>query len=255
MIYGWRRFGAILLLLRELFNLPIDHSFQNAATVILRTDNEHGSDRFIVHEKLICDASPTIADAIQTSCTGYPAKFFTLTKTCAPTINTLIHWLYRGNINLSSYGEHTTAAQLYWNYAFLCVCATKYSIRDLQFHLIHELSNIIHERLTNDQQHGYNLAPPPSVISYGYYRTPTWSPFLKILAACYAFHVHPKWLSTEEADDLLTECEAFGVDLARNFALEKADPNSECFIHEQLGVGGCRDIEARLKVVDVEELC
>ena len=177
----------------------------NDPTVTLRC----GDASFIVHRKLVCQASPFFKSAFTGDGEYVEASSQSMdlsgTEVTVDAVNLFVEWLYTHCYALSSTDTSDENDKEYMELARLFVFAEKYVVVDLKNDIIDKLF----------QLHVKDANPPQMpVVQYVYENTPMSSPFRQLLVDHYTWHIDLVWYGYEGTPPGLYENPEFAADLA-----------------------------------------
>ena len=175
---------------------------------------------FLVHENLLCGASPVLKAAFQGHFVEIGTKSMTIKGLDSEMVNELLRWLYRGKRLPEKLNTEAAERLWYCNMVRLSVVADIYQIEGLEDEIV--------DRLILHAAHKQSIAPPQMpVAKLIYENTSQKSQLRKWFVAWYTEKIDSTWYCRETTD--LVPFPELANDIAKAFGRQKSKFASKSF--------------------------
>lgn len=176
--------------------------------------------KFLVHENVICEASPVLKAAFQGNFAEAGNKTMTIKDLDVDMVDQFVKWLYRGKV-LPVKPETKQAEQLcYLNMAHLVVVANMWLVEDLEDDVVDALVKCIHH---------HAMPPQWTVLDFVYANTCKLSYLRRWVVAWYTESGDREWYKRGTTRTQLAEKQEFVLDIAMASGRQLTHPKPKSF--------------------------
>ena len=176
---------------------------------------------FLVHENLICEASPVLKAAFQGNFAEGGSKIMTVRDLDADAVHHFLQWLYRGRKLPTKPGTKDAERIWYLQMAGLVVVADIWRVENLEDDVIDMLVR------TGDDL----LEPPYQAVGFVYANTCHLSYLRRWLVAWYTEGIELEWYKHQDARRFMAKFPDFGNDIAMAFGKQLTHPRPKSFFN------------------------
>ncbi|KAG8527185.1 uncharacterized protein KY384_008615 [Bacidia gigantensis] len=214
------------------FNKASD--FCNASTIRLKITTEESLQAFLIHENILCDASPVMKAALQGGFLESKSNVLKIDNVSIETMNDLVNWLYsRARLIYSPDLDGPESWNMFYSrLALLYIVACKYMISDLIAAIEYDIAAAMDTAMRFlDVRCMLNT----SVATMIYENTPATSQFRKLIAALEVVYAQCQSDDSEKCQECASMCPEYAADLLSKSIIRTKAGRNLCYIHELLG--------------------